>query len=144
KELSNQVFRWDSALLPKENVILYLGRVSYSAQYLEFELEFIREVIRENPQRPFYLKPHPLTTQEQHSRYKEVNGLYFLDLAVPAELLIANLETSLILGVDSTSLYFQNASCQYSALYVYFQRNGVYPSFRSIPFPEHVKIYGED
>ncbi|MBX2966887.1 MAG: hypothetical protein KF845_12125 [Cyclobacteriaceae bacterium] len=121
--------------------MIYIGRVSYGKQYLDEEISFLQSYFAQSGLKKLYIKPHPLSPQSQIEEYEKRLSVSLIHSRVPAELLIADLKDCELLAMDSTSLYFFNERCNYKVLYPFFQQKLVYPLWRTIPFPGHVKYF---
>ena len=126
-----------------DNTVFFLGRTSYSPEYLTEEVKLIRELRDKFADKAFYIKIHPLTKAAQKEEYSNIEGIEIITENLPAEILLAQLTNAVIIGVDSTALFYKNEDCTNYALYKYLQEKGVYPSYREIPFPSHVQFYND-
>lgn len=57
---------------------------------------------------------------------------------VPAEVYMSQAINSAIVGVASTSLFYNNPKCKIYGLKRYYQKLGVYPAWKNVTLPKHV------
>jgi len=114
-----KVFRWDEALLPeKENAIFYVNQPMHDDGI--FETEVLKKITESSNGRTLYVKLHPSTPEKKIKQYKKLANLQIIRSQIPAELFIMNLKRSLILSVNSTSMFINSPENRYFYLYKLF------------------------
>jgi len=116
-----KVFGWEASLLPqKKEVILYMHQTLHDEGHVE--RNFIKQLKQRFPLYPFYLKPHPLASFKELELYKK-EGIHIIESNLPAELFILNLQQSMIVSINSTSMFLNNPANQYYYLYRFFEKD---------------------
>ncbi len=112
KSRLEKLFGWEDAILPIDrNVILYMTQPAHQDPLVEFE--FLKAV-KENLKRPLVLKLHPLTSQESIKKYKGIaEDVHIIDSVIPAELFIMNISDSVIVSLNSTSMFYNSPKNRY-------------------------------
>jgi hypothetical protein len=106
-----------------EDVIFYANNILYKRSLYDIEIDTIRQIKDKFPQKRFYIKYHPGTPDFQIEAFKEL-GVDFFSNAIPAELFIANLNRSIIMGFWSAALMINNPSCKFYWLHNYLKTRG--------------------
>jgi hypothetical protein len=71
-------------------------------------------MIKEKIKSPLILKLHPLTTQESIDKYRGIDdNVYCIDSLIPAEVFIMNLTDSVIISLNSTSMFYNSPFNKY-------------------------------
>jgi hypothetical protein len=110
-------------LKSKEDIIFYTNNILYQQPAYDVEINTIKEIKIKFPTTPFYLKYHPLTPERQITKFKDLGLICFCN-SIPAELYIASLRNSIILGFWSTSLMVENPNCKFYWLHKYLIKSG--------------------
>jgi hypothetical protein len=124
QEISNFFnFNISDTLKSKEDIIFYTNNILYQQPAYDVEINTIKEIKNKFPTKPFYLKYHPLTPETQIAKFKNLGLICFCN-SIPAELYIASLRKSIILGFWSTSLMVENPNCKFYWLHKYLIKSG--------------------
>jgi hypothetical protein len=124
KEISNFFnFNISDTLKSKEDIIFYTNNILYQQPAYDVEINATKEIKNKFPTTPFYLKYHPLTPEAQIEKFKDLGLICFCN-SIPAELYIASLRNSIILGFWSTSLMVENPNCKFYWLHKYLIKSG--------------------
>lgn len=116
-----KLYVWDDTLLPiREKVILYMNQPMHDDGIAE--TEFLIKLNNKFPGTLIYVKLHPLTNEIKLNRYKTVPSLRIIQSQIPAELFHMNLKDSIILSVNSTSMFLNNPENKYYYLYKIFDK----------------------
>lgn len=110
-------------LKDNENVIFYTNNILYEKAAYEAEIEAIKKIKIKFPNTPFYLKYHPHTPKNIITEFNKLGLICFCN-SIPAELYIASLKNSIILGFWSASLMIDNPSCKFYWLHKYLIKEG--------------------
>jgi hypothetical protein len=116
-------FEISDILRHTQNIIFYTNNILYQKNAYDTEIKAIKLILERFPKTPFYLKYHPMTPEFQTNRFKELGVISFSN-SIPAELYIASLKNSIIIGFWSTSLTVQNPSCKFYWLHKYLIKSG--------------------
>lgn len=116
-------FKISDTLKDVEDIIFYTNNILYKQDAYDVEIEAIKNISSKFPNKPFYLKYHPLTPVNQIQKFKELGIICFCN-SIPAELYIASLKKSIILGFWSTSLMVENPDCKFYWLHKYLINEG--------------------
>jgi hypothetical protein len=127
--VANQVkrfFKIDITLQLKHTngVIFYTNNILSTQQLYEAEIDIITKLKQRYPEAPFYLKYHPSTPAHQIEKFKALELNCFCD-SIPAELYIASLHHSIIIGMWSASLMVNNPKCKFYWLYDYLLKEKI-------------------
>lgn len=122
KDVLKKVFRWDDTLLPVRNkVIFYMNQPMHDDG--EAEIEMLAKLTHLLPDYSFYIKLHPLTIKlDKVKKYANLQNVHVINSKIPAELFILHLTDSIILSVNSTSMFMNNMSCRYYYLFKLFDK----------------------
>jgi hypothetical protein len=121
KDKLEQVFKWKKEYLPNnERVILYLNQFLHDDG--KVEVEFIKKLTLMFPDSKLMIKPHPLATETELRIYRD-HGFHIIDAKVPAELFILNMSNSIIISVNSTSMFTNNPSNKYFYIHKYLEKD---------------------
>jgi hypothetical protein len=107
----------------KEDVIFYTNNIFYKKDVYDFEIETIKKIKEKFPFTPFYIKLHPQTPKDIIAKFKELKVICFCN-SIPAELYIASLKDSIIIGFWSASQMIDNPSCKFYWLHKYLIKKG--------------------
>lgn len=112
KSCLEKLFRWDNKLLPvNQNVILYMTQPAHHDPYIEFD--FLKK-LKAQLNRPLVLKLHPLTSKGSVEKYKSIaDDVYVIESVIPAEIFIMNLSDSVIVSLNSTSMFYYSPTNRY-------------------------------
>jgi hypothetical protein len=117
-----KVFCWDETLLPeRENVIFYMNQPMHDDGI--FETQILKEIIEKSKGRTLYVKLHPSTPEKKIEQYQKLANLRIIHSQIPAELFIVNLKRSLILSVNSTSMFLNNPENRFYYLHKIFEKD---------------------
>jgi hypothetical protein len=107
-----KLFAWKNDLLVhNKNIILYMTQPAHQDPQVEFD--FLK-MIKEKMKSPLILKLHPLTTQESIDKYRGIDdNVYCIDSLIPAEVFIMNLTDSVIISLNSTSMFYNSPFNKY-------------------------------
>jgi hypothetical protein len=111
------------ALKETGNIIFYANNVLYRKEVYEVEIEAICTIQKKFPGTPFYLKYHPSTPAYQVQKFKDAGLICFCN-SRPAELYIASLNNSIVLGCWSAALMVNNPACKFYWLHNYLVKEG--------------------
>lgn len=122
KSQLSEVFHWDDTWIQeKENIILYMSQPMHDDG--KVETEFINALSKKFDNYKIYVKPHPLTPQIKLDEYAKFNNFKILNIQVPAELLIMQLKNSIILSINSTSMFLDNPNNRFYYLHKIFEKD---------------------
>jgi len=112
KDILEKVFLWKEELLSiHDGIIFYLTQPMHHDANIE--IEFLRS-LKKALNKPLVLKLHPLTGKEQIIKYKNIStDVYIIDSIIPAEIYIMNLTNSIILSINSTSMFYNSPTNRY-------------------------------
>ncbi len=117
-----KAFHWDEKMLPeRETVIFYMSQPMHDDGVAE--TKFLQEISERFPSNKIYIKLHPLTNDLKIQQYKKFSNLEIIRSQIPAELFIMNLKKSLILSVNSTSMFLNNPENKFYYLYEIFKKD---------------------
>lgn len=106
-----------------EGIIFYTNNILYQQDAYDVEIETMKKLKERFSENAFYVKYHPLTPPVQIEKFKEL-GLICFCTSIPAELFIASLKNSIILGFWSASLMIENTDCKFYWLHKYLIKSG--------------------
>lgn len=107
----------------RDRVIFYATNILFRQEAYDVEIEAIKGIQQRFPGVPFYLKYHPSTPASQVKAFESLGVTCFCN-ARPAELYIAALTNSIVLGFWSASLMIDNPSCKFYWLHNYLVKRG--------------------
>lgn len=117
-----RVFRLDESMLPeKEDVVFYMNQPMHDDGVAE--TLFLQRLSKKFPDKSIYIKLHPLTNEIKLKEYLKNSNFKLIKSQIPAELFILNLKNSLILSVNSTSMFLYNPENKYYYLYKMFLKD---------------------
>jgi hypothetical protein len=117
-----RIFHWDQNLLnEKEKVILYMSQPMHDDG--KAEANFIQKLTIKFPLNQVYIKLHPLTAQNKIDEYLKYPNFKLIRSTIPAELFIMQLQSSIILSVNSTSMFLDNRNCKFYYLSEIFKND---------------------
>lgn len=116
-------FKVSDILKQTEEIIFYTNNILYKQEAYDVEIEAIKKIKKKFSNQSFYLKYHPLTPENQIIKFKEL-GLICFSNSIPAELYIASLKKSIILGFWSASLMVENPNCKFYWVHKYLVKEG--------------------
>lgn len=121
------------------NCLIYLAPIIRDMNFLSVEIEQIKRLkIKFNKER-LIIKLHPGAKDKRHfNALKENFGNVVIQNYIPAEMYIANSTNSCVVGSASTALFMKNEFCENFALKKYYQKLGIYASWKNVTLPEHV------
>ena len=118
----NETFNWKDSIIPhKEDIILYMSQPMHDDGV--FESQFIQKIINKFPTKKVYIKTHPLISKKKIDEYKKHPNINIIEEKIPAELIIMQLNNSIILSVGSTSMFLNNENCKFYYLYKIFKND---------------------
>lgn len=109
-----------------ENIIFYTNNVLYRTETYEAEIESIKFLLKKFEDKKFYLKYHPSTPKYQIDNFKKL-GIKIFSNSIPAELYIAQLKNSIIVGCWSNALMINNTACKFYWIHNYLIKIGKMP-----------------
>lgn len=122
KNKLEKIFHWDHSLInEKEKVILYMSQPMHDDG--KSETNFIQKLAKKFPSNPVYIKLHPLTAQNKIDEYLKHPNFKIIRSKIPAELFIMQLQNSIILSINSTSMFLDNPSCNFYYLSEIFRKD---------------------
>lgn len=112
KACLEKLFGWHNNLLPvNHGVILYMTQPAHHDPLIEYD--FLKK-LKTQLNRPLILKLHPLTSEESIQKYKSIaKDVFVIDSVLPAELFIMNLTDSIIVSLNSTSMFYKTPTNRY-------------------------------
>ncbi len=118
-------FKLDVSDVVKEtsNIIFYASNILYRKELYDVEIEALSIIQKNFPNTPFYLKYHPSTPAYQVEKFNSL-GLICFSNSKPAELYIASLRHSIVLGCWSAALMVNNPDCKFYWLHNYLVKGG--------------------
>ncbi len=117
-----KIFRWDNSLLPESrNIIFYMNQPMHDDG--KAETRILKELEQKFPDTLIYVKLHPLTDVINIEQFKTLKRVKLINSPLPAELFIMNLKESLVLSVNSTSMFLNNPECKFFYLYKIFKND---------------------
>jgi hypothetical protein len=121
----SQFFKFEitNCLKSTNDIIFYTNNILYQQDAYDVEIEALKLILTKFPDKPFYLKYHPATPDFQINKFKSLGVICFSN-SIPAELYIASLNNSVILGFWSTSLTVENPNCKFYWLHKYLIKKG--------------------
>lgn len=112
KSKLEKIFHWENTLLSeKDNVILYMSQPMHDDG--KSETNFVQKLTKKFPLNQVYIKIHPLTAQNKIDEYLKYPNFKVIRSNIPAELFIMQLKNSIILSVNSTSMFLDNSNCKF-------------------------------
>jgi hypothetical protein len=118
--------------------LIYLSVIVRDLTKVPKEIEQIKLLQDRAGKSKVLIKLHPNSSDYQFEKMKEAFGEQVFRNYVPAEIYIANARNSTVVGCASTSLLYNNESCEYYALKKMYQEMGIYLKWLNIQLPEHV------
>lgn len=119
KPALEKLFLWKSEILPvNEKVILYMSQPMHDDG--EAETAMLSQLQIRFPENPIIIKLHPLTDPLLTEKYRSIPNVHVIQSQIPAELFIMNLKESVILSVNSTSMFLNNPENKFYYLYNIF------------------------
>lgn len=122
------------------NCLLYLPVYIKKPELIPLEIENIRTILDKIKTKNILIKLHPNSSEAQYLAFKQEFGEIVFKNNIAAEIYIANANNSYIIGCNSTSLFYNNASCKYFALKKFYQDLGIFSSWYNINMPKHIKV----
>lgn len=111
----------DEYLSEKEKVIFYMNQPMHDDGKAEVHL--LKELYKKYPDNKIFIKLHPLTQNADKIKlYEEIPNVSIIKSLIPAELFIMHLRNSIILSVNSTSMFINNPSCKFYYLNKIFEK----------------------
>lgn len=112
KATLEKLFGWDDKMLPiNQSVILYMTQPMHHNPNLEFD--FLNR-LKSQLNRPLILKLHPLTSRESIEKYKSIaDDVFVVNSVISAEIFIMNLNDSIIVSLNSTSMFYNSPNNRY-------------------------------
>lgn len=120
-----------------DNVILYIGQPLKPILWKK-EIEIINLIKANNPQMQFLYKVHPNTKNEQLENYKSINAFSFVKDNIPAELIIAAMNRSIIVSIYSTALITNNPNCKFYWTRKLYGDSGIFTQLEIINPTSHI------
>ncbi len=122
----------------KDDVIFYTNNILFKQKLYDLEFKLLSDLKLELPDKKLIIKFHPMTPPNQLENFKHLADLLIAP-KYPAELYIANLENSIVLGCWSTSLLLFNETCKYFWFRKAFQENGIMIEIDLTNPTDHIK-----
>jgi hypothetical protein len=121
REHLRKVFHYKDDLLPEsENVIFYMNQPMHDDG--KAEVQFLKDLHTKFPDNKIFIKLHPLTHEiDKVKLYHSIPNVSIIKSRIPAELFIIHLKKSIIMSINSTSMFINNPSCRYYYLYSIFK-----------------------
>ena len=117
-----KVFNWNDNLLPqKEGIIFYLSQPMRDDGTIEDA--FIQKLVESFPKHEIYLKLHPNIQQHKIDIYNKNANLTIITARIPAELFIMQLSKSLVISMNSTSMFINNINCKFYYIHEVFKND---------------------
>lgn len=116
----SSVFRWNNEFLPiNEDIIFYMNQPMHDDGKAEVSL--LSKLHVKFPDKRIFIKLHPLTIElDKIKLYRSIPNVKIIESLIPAELFIMHLSNSVILSVNSTSMFINNPSCRFYYLNLIF------------------------
>lgn len=122
KNKLEKIFHWQNTLLNEyENVILYMSQPMHDDG--KSESNFLQKLTEKFPANQVYIKLHPLTAQNKIDEYLKYPNFKIIRSNIPAEVFIMQLKNSIILSVNSTSMFLDNPNCTFYYLSEIFKKD---------------------
>lgn len=135
----NEVFMFDAKDVVKEPIILYIDSSIVNEDYYKRVIELLESLHRSYPKLPLYIKCHQVSERIAKEHYKSISNVHFFNSDVPAELIIASLNDSILVSLVSTSMLLNNPTCKYMWFYPCFQD---FLDVKTLRNPtKHIKVY---
>lgn len=128
KKVINQIIDFfnvevSEVLKENEGIIFYTNNILYTEKAYDAEVKAIKKIKEKYPNKPFYIKLHPATPKHRITKFKELGLICFCN-NIPAELYIASLKNSIIIGFWSASQMIDNPTCKFYWLHKYLIKEG--------------------
>ena len=102
-----RLFNWDDSLLPeRENIILFMNQPMHDDGIAETKV--LRRLAQRFPDNSIYIKLHPIIEEKKLKQYQTFKNVKIIKSSIPAELFIMNVSRSVILSINSTSMFLYN------------------------------------
>lgn len=140
-KIVNSFFLFDSQThLPRlDKVIFYANQPLQSEPRDEVELRTLQSIHSKFPDYQVVVKFHPLTANEHKSNIRDLPFVYVLETSMMAELFIANLSESIVLGFWSAALLIDNKKCRFYWLHLILKNEGLMPHYVKFTNPtQHI------
>lgn len=110
-EFIKKCFDFDESF-PTADVIYYFNQ-PFPPELVEQELDFLKAVLDNFPDRRLLVKLHPLTSEKMKSLYGAIKRLEIIESSVPAEVMVISLKNCILFTGWSSVLMLENNSCNY-------------------------------
>jgi hypothetical protein len=121
--------------------LIYLAPIIRDRKIMPLEIDEIKKIKAKVNKKNIIIKLHPGIKDEfRLNMLKSVFGDVVIQNYIPAEMYIANSKNSCVVGSASTALFYENTKCQSFALKKYYQRIGLYATWKNVALPKHVHI----
>lgn len=98
----------------KNGAVFYIDQCFTDATNYNRNIEIVQTLRSKFPDKPMYIKLHSNSSKEQTDKYKAIQNTHIIYEKIPAELFIARLRDSIIIGGHSTAmLYYQESNRYY-------------------------------
>lgn len=137
----DSIYDWEDSLLQeRENIIFYMNQPMHDDG--TFETKFLTELIAKFANTKIYIKLHPLTHNiEKIKLYKNIPNVMVIKSLIPAELFIMKLKESIVLSINSTSMFLDNPNCKLYYLSNLFKNQiQIIKRYKILKYPPHIKI----
>jgi len=121
--------------------LIYLAPIIRDRTIMSLEIEEIKKIMAKVNKKNILIKLHPVILDEYRlNLMKSAFGNVVMQNYIPAEMYIANSKNSCVVGSASTALFYENPKCQSFALKKYYQRIGLYATWKNVALPKHVHL----
>lgn len=93
-----------SDLSDSENIVLIINQPLWSDALFKADIDFIKSLTEKFKGSKVFMKLHPLTVKSYCEAYKDIPGLEIIESTVPVELMMQDLQNSIVVSGYSTAL----------------------------------------
>lgn len=127
-----------------KNALIYISTIMRTPEHVNQEIDLIKNVQKKHRLDSIVVKVHPGSSEFQKKMLYKVFGEAVILNYVPAELYILKAANCVIVGCNSTSLFYYNPSCKYYSLRKIFHDIGIYAKWKIVNLPDYVTLYELD
>lgn len=121
--------------------IFYTNQPFRDPRINDFEIDLLKQLREKFPKHQIVVKLHPTTFPSQAARLSELPNVLMIRSTIPAELIIAELSNSIVLGFWSTSMLVDNSLCRVYWLFPMLALAGIELRKTSINHPSpHIRL----
>lgn len=136
---ARKFFGYDDAI--SEACIFYANQPFRDNRINDFEVSMLRQLSQQFPDRPIYIKLHPTTYDSHRRKINELHQVRIIESTIPAEVIIATLNNSIVISFWSTALLINNPSCRFFWLFPLLEKVGINLHKMTIKSPStHLKV----